>query len=109
MRIGLFLKYDREVVKWFENREIPDLWGRVDRYDDFVSSGCDHIFLLCKPVNNVLDERRHFVYCIGTAKYRVVVSDKIRDYRKKSRTFRNLKKNIQNWIQEKMFRVRRQN
>ena len=34
MRIGLFLKYDREVVKWSENREIPDLWGRVDRYED---------------------------------------------------------------------------
>ena len=32
MRIGLFLKYDREVGKWSENREIPDLWGRVDRY-----------------------------------------------------------------------------
>ena len=28
----LILKYDREVVKWSENREIPDLWGRVDRY-----------------------------------------------------------------------------
>ena len=27
MRIGLFLKYDREVVKWSENREIPDLGG----------------------------------------------------------------------------------
>ena len=36
MRIGLFLKYDREVVKWSENREIPDLWGRVDRYDTCV-------------------------------------------------------------------------
>ena len=32
MRIGLFLKYDREVVNGSENREIPDLWGRVDRY-----------------------------------------------------------------------------
>ena len=32
MRIGLFLKYDWEVVKWSENQEIPDLWGRVDRY-----------------------------------------------------------------------------
>ena len=32
VRIGLFFKYDREVVKWSENREIPDLWGRVDRY-----------------------------------------------------------------------------
>ena len=32
MRIGFFLKYDREVVKWSENWEIPDLWGRVDRY-----------------------------------------------------------------------------
>ena len=28
-----FLKYNREVVKWSENREIPDLWGRVDRYE----------------------------------------------------------------------------
>ena len=41
MRIGLFFKYDREVVNGSENREIPDLWGRVDRYennskDDFV-------------------------------------------------------------------------
>ena len=33
MRVGLFLKYDREIGKWSENREIPDLWGRVDRYD----------------------------------------------------------------------------
>ena len=33
MRIGLFFKYDREVVNGSENREIPDLWGRVDRYD----------------------------------------------------------------------------
>ena len=32
MRIGLFFKYDREVVNGSENREIPDLWGRVDRY-----------------------------------------------------------------------------
>ena len=32
MRIGLFFKYDLEVGKWSENREIPDLWGRVDRY-----------------------------------------------------------------------------
>ena len=32
MRVGLFLKYDREIGKWSENREIPDLWGRVDRY-----------------------------------------------------------------------------
>ena len=32
MRIGLFLKYDQEVVKWSENLEISDLWGRVDRY-----------------------------------------------------------------------------
>ena len=34
MRVGLFLKYDREIGKWSENREIPDLWGRVDRYAD---------------------------------------------------------------------------
>ena len=33
MRVGLFLKYDREIGKWSENREIPDLWGRVDRYE----------------------------------------------------------------------------
>ena len=32
MRTGLFFKYDREVVNGSENREIPDLWGRVDRY-----------------------------------------------------------------------------
>ena len=32
MRIVLFFKYDREVVNGSENREIPDLWGRVDRY-----------------------------------------------------------------------------
>ena len=32
MRIGLFFKYDREVVNGSENRDIPDLWGRVDRY-----------------------------------------------------------------------------
>ena len=32
MRIGLFFKYDREVVNGSKNREIPDLWGRVDRY-----------------------------------------------------------------------------
>ena len=32
MRIGLVFKYDREVVNGSENREIPDLWGRVDRY-----------------------------------------------------------------------------
>ena len=32
VRVGLFLKYDREIGKWSENREIPDLWGRVDRY-----------------------------------------------------------------------------
>ena len=32
MRVGLFLKYDREIGKWSKNREIPDLWGRVDRY-----------------------------------------------------------------------------
>ena len=32
MRVGLFLKYDREIGKWSENSEIPDLWGRVDRY-----------------------------------------------------------------------------
>ena len=32
MRVGLFLKYDREIGKWSENREIPDLWWRVDRY-----------------------------------------------------------------------------
>ena len=32
MRIGLFFKFHRAVVKWSENREIPDLWGRVDRY-----------------------------------------------------------------------------
>ena len=25
-------KYDRDVVNGLENREIPDLWGRVDRY-----------------------------------------------------------------------------
>ena len=41
MRIGLFFKYDREVVNGSKIREIPDLWGRVDRYennskDDFV-------------------------------------------------------------------------
>ena len=36
MRIGLFLKYDQEVVKWSENREIPDLWGRVDRYENML-------------------------------------------------------------------------
>ena len=35
MRIGLFFKYDREVVNGSENREIPDLWGRVDRYAYF--------------------------------------------------------------------------
>ena len=35
MRIGLFFKYDREVVNGSENREIPDLWGRVDRYGQF--------------------------------------------------------------------------
>ena len=34
MRVSLFLKYDREIGKWSENREIPDLWGRVDRYGD---------------------------------------------------------------------------
>ena len=33
MRVGLFLKYDREIGKWSKNREIPDLWGRVDRYE----------------------------------------------------------------------------
>ena len=32
VRVSLFLKYDREIGKWSENREIPDLWGRVDRY-----------------------------------------------------------------------------
>ena len=32
MRIGLFFKYVREVVNRSENGEIPDLWGRVDRY-----------------------------------------------------------------------------
>ena len=37
MRIGLFLKYDREVVNGSENREIPDLWGRVDRYETTLS------------------------------------------------------------------------
>ena len=31
MRVGLFLK-NRKIGKWSENREIPDLWGRVDRY-----------------------------------------------------------------------------
>ena len=35
MRVGLFLKYDREIGKWSENREIPDLWGRVDRYENY--------------------------------------------------------------------------
>ena len=34
MRIGLFFKYDREFVNGSENQEIPDLWGRVDRYDN---------------------------------------------------------------------------
>ena len=36
MRIGLFFKYNREVVNGSENREIPDLWGRVDRYAQIV-------------------------------------------------------------------------
>ena len=36
MRIGSFFKYDREVVNGSENREIPDLWGRVDRYAKIV-------------------------------------------------------------------------
>ena len=31
MRIGLFLKYVQVIRKGSENREIPDLWGRVDR------------------------------------------------------------------------------
>ena len=30
--LAYFLKYNREVVKWSENREIPDLWGRFDKY-----------------------------------------------------------------------------
>ena len=33
VRIGLFFKYDREVVNGSENREIPNSWGRVDRYE----------------------------------------------------------------------------
>ena len=37
MIVGLFLKYDREIGKWSKNREIPDLWGRVDRYVDVLS------------------------------------------------------------------------
>ena len=36
VRIGLFFKYDREIVNGSENREIPDLWGRVDRYAFFA-------------------------------------------------------------------------
>ena len=32
MNFGLFFKYDREVVNGSENWEIPNLWGRVDRY-----------------------------------------------------------------------------
>ena len=43
MRIGLFFKYDREVVNGSENREIPDLWGRVDRYahmEELIFSTC---------------------------------------------------------------------
>ena len=44
MRVGLFLKYDREIGRWSENREIPDLWGRVDRYvDNFTGFGKLHV------------------------------------------------------------------
>ena len=41
MRVGLFLKYDREIGKWSENREIPDLWGRVDRYEGITLKQTD--------------------------------------------------------------------
>ena len=47
MKVGLFLKYDREVRKWSENREITDLWGRADRYavisrTNDLGGGCVH-------------------------------------------------------------------
>ena len=38
MRIGLFLKYDREIVKWSENREIPDLWAELTGMILFLSN-----------------------------------------------------------------------
>ena len=44
VRIGLFFKYDREVVNGSENREIPDLWGRVDRYE-LMTNPLNHIFV----------------------------------------------------------------
>ena len=66
MRIGLFLKYDREVVKWSENREIPDLWGRVDRYAlrDSERGGYDcsiilvMVYLMIEKISNISFEKR---------------------------------------------------
>ena len=42
MRVGLFLKFDREVGKWSENREVPNLWGRVDRYGFEINNKANH-------------------------------------------------------------------
>ena len=62
MRIGLFLKYDREVVKWSENQEIPNLWGRVDRYG--LRSQRSRVRYLVRPhtfVSPSADSRRAVV------------------------------------------------
>ena len=56
MRIGLFFKYDREVVNGSENQEIPDLWGRVDRYGGhgFAQGMASHTFRISFYVSFII-------------------------------------------------------
>ena len=72
MRIGLFLKYDREVVKWSENREIPDLWGRVDRYE--ITYQVNLMFLLVHSVYSYQNIIRIYLLHVLTSKLYILTS-----------------------------------
>ena len=76
MRVGLFLKYDREIGKWSENREIPDLWGRVDRYGSDVIMTFLQITSLMS-YGSMIQCQKIYILCFISTKYISFVTEYI--------------------------------